>query len=101
MIHLDSQTQLEPNIANGVVVAEPIPTTPTLYDFGWMLCEPMDALKTVWRDYGWDLDIWRQELRPHLETCPRCELNRAAIDECRKWVKEVQNVLSKSELSSV
>ena len=93
MIHLDSQTQLEPNIANGVVVAEPIPTMPrpTLYDFGWMLCEPMYLLMKLWRDYGWDLDIWRQELRPHLETCPRCELNRQAIDERRKWMKEAQD----------
>ncbi len=72
-----------------IIVAPP--PKPTLFDFGWMLCEPMDALKTVWRDYGWDLDIWRQNLRPHLTTCPRCLLNRQAIEAYGKWMKEAQD----------
>ncbi len=86
---LQADVEIEPTI---IVAPEP---NPTLYDFGWMLCEPMEALKTVWRDYGWDMDIWRQELRPHLETCPLCASNRQAIAEWSKW-KEAQDAISTS-----
>ncbi len=95
MIQLEVQTQPEPSMLNGellVVENTTIPTIPkpTLFDFGWVLCEPMDALKTVWRDFGWDMDIWEQELRPHLERCELCESNRRALAAWRKW-KEAQS----------
>ncbi len=73
-----------------VVIVAP-PPKPTLFDFGWMLCEPMDALKKVWVGYNWDMDIWEQELRPHLEKCTLCEANRVAIDKHMKWMKEAQD----------
>ncbi len=76
-------------LSDPVVIVAP-PPKPTLFDFGWMLCEPMDALKIIWRDFGWDMDIWEQELRPHLERCELCESNRRALAAWRKW-KEAQS----------
>jgi len=93
MIHLDNLTLQEPNTENGKtwVVDDQTPTIQpdlTAADFGWLLCPDLDALVTVWVEYHWDMDIWRQDLKPHLLTCTRCEANRQAAAKYREWKRQ-------------
>ena len=60
----------------------------TVRDFGWTLCPDLDALVTVWVEYDWDMDIWRQDLKPHLLTCTRCEANRRAKAKYDEWKRQ-------------